>query len=139
MWDAKEPASYLKSIMRSRRGRWKPWQTVKQKEGFSEEAFREFITHVGETDYEKEEPWYRWNVTFPVEQIQERVVSQYPEIGEIQEFSVKKRSDGGAVRELELAGERKEKKVFVMSMRFVSFFLLRIFRFFEGMGQRAEA
>jgi len=83
----------------------------KTEEGFSEEAFREFITHVGETDYEKEEPWYRWNVTFPVEQIQERVVSQYPEIGEIQEFSVKKRSDGGAVRELELVGTKGKKSL----------------------------
>ena len=110
VWDAKEPASYLKSISVSA-GAVEALADGKTEEGFSEEAFREFITHVGETDYEKEEPWYRWNVTFPVEQIQERVVSQYPEIGEIQEFSVKKRSDGGAVRGLELVGTKGKKSL----------------------------
>ena len=38
-------------------------------------------------------------------------MSQYPEIGEIQEFSVKKRSDGGAVRELELVGTKGKKSL----------------------------
>ncbi len=34
-------------------------------------------------DYEKQEPWYRWNVTFPVDRIQKKVDEQFPEVGKI--------------------------------------------------------
>lgn len=111
VWDAKEPASYLKSISVSAGAVETLADGKNTGEGFSEEAFREFITCVGEEDYEREDPWYRWKITFPVEQIQERVMRQHPEVGELQEFYVKNRSGGGAVRELELVGTKGRKSI----------------------------
>ena len=93
--------------------------------------------HVGETDYEKEKTLVSMECYFSGRTNKERVVSQYPEIGEIQEFSVKKRSDGGAVRELELVGT-KGKKSLCNEYAIREFFSPEIFNF-EGMGQRAEA
>lgn len=56
-------------------------------------------------DYEKQEPWYRWNVTFPIDKIQKKVDEQFPEIGKIKGLDVKKRSSGENVILLEISGE----------------------------------
>lgn len=100
-----------------------------------EEAFRQFITTVGEEDLEKDEPWYRW--TYQAEQIdkdemlkriQERyrivpesiltkaegnyyVAEPIEELGEIEEISVAKRGAGGVADELLIITEDKTYKI----------------------------
>lgn len=100
-----------------------------------EEAFRQFITMVGEEDLEKDEPWYRW--TYQAEQIdkdemlkriQERyrivpesiltkaegnyyVAEPIEELGEIEEISVAKRGAGGVADELLIITEDKTYKI----------------------------
>ena len=70
----------------------------------SETIFADFIKEVQDYDYEREEAWYRWNVTYTWDSIKARVQEQYPEIGEIQNFEVLQRSDGGAIIKLLLQG-----------------------------------
>lgn len=107
VWGGETAAPYLKSIAVSE----KTVETMalgaecRREAECSEEEFRSFICGEGEGDYEKEEPWYRWKITFPVDVIQKKIEEKYPQIGEFQEFAVRKRSEGGAVTDLEVIGK----------------------------------
>ena len=57
-----------------------------------EPVFASFLSVKHESDYEKDEPWYRWNVYFPVEQLTERAAEKgYGEIGSVTELIPEKR------------------------------------------------
>lgn len=106
VWDTQKTAPYLKSISVSEKTveAMASGQESSRKNGFTEEEFRQFIFGIQEDDFEKEEPWYRWKITFPVEVLQARCEEYFPQIGELREFQVVKRSQGGGVRELALIG-----------------------------------
>lgn len=115
VWTEGASAEYLRSIPLSR-------QTVETlaSEGYSpdssvqnagsaaamgEEAFRQFICGEGPLDYEREEPWYRWQVSIPWEELEKRAQDKYPQTGSILELEVGERSAGGAVTKLLIKGE----------------------------------
>lgn len=64
----------------------------------------DYLLHSRSDDFESEEPWYRWSVTFPWEAIQKRIAIQFPETGELEDISVTARSDGGAAIAVLLTG-----------------------------------
>lgn len=115
VWETDSPAEYLQSVSVSKQEISGQTEDVretvvwgKEREPFSEEKFRHFILEPGELDYEKDEPWYRWQVTLPVAQIQEKCDTS---LGEIKEIRVLERSDGGAVKKLQILGEKGEQTV----------------------------
>lgn len=109
-----------------------------------EDAFRSFITSVGEEDLEKNEPWYRW--TYQVDEVDtdamlERIQDRYQaapesvltkagedyyasepveELGEIEEVTVAKRGSGGVADELLItAGGKTYKIVAEYNIRYI--------------------
>lgn len=98
---------------------------------FKNDAFAEFIKNVDETDYENEEPWYRWQYStenLKTESVLSRLRARFAanpslilsemeegiflakepeEIGEIIDIRVVKRGNGGVIRELVIEGERE--------------------------------
>ncbi|MBS6195831.1 MAG: SpoIID/LytB domain-containing protein [Clostridiales bacterium] len=110
VWGADEPEVYLKSVSVSGKTveAMASGNITGRTEGIPEEEFRNYILTGDPLDYEKEEPWYRWEVTLPLEMVQNKVSGRYPEIGEIQEFVVGSRSSGGAARKLIIKGNQGE-------------------------------
>lgn len=107
VWDIQETAPYLKSVSVSSKTveAVASGQGSGRNTGFTEEAFRQFICGIQEDDFEKEESWYRWQITFPIEKLQSECRERFPQIGKLKGFQVIKRSGGGGVRELVLTGE----------------------------------
>lgn len=73
---------------------------------WSEEEIRAALLHVDGDDYEAGDSWYRWQITFTGEELQQKFQSLAPEAGALTGLEVEARSDGGAVIELRLIGER---------------------------------
>lgn len=73
----------------------------------SEEAvFCAFLSGGGEKSYEKDEPWYRWNVYFSLEELTQMVKSGWQEdFGAVTGMEVKKREDSGVIGTLEVSGD----------------------------------
>ena len=67
----------------------------------------DYLLHSQPGDFESEEPWYRWSVTFPWEEIEKRASAQFPETGELKDISVTDRSDGGAAIAVLLTGSEE--------------------------------
>lgn len=109
VWNGGEPAAYLKSISLSE-------QTVEAlatgdfsseviPDGtMTDEEFEQYICGKNSLDYESEEPWYRWELYIPWEEMKTRAAGRFPQIGELLELSVKQRSAGGAATILEIKG-----------------------------------
>ena len=100
-----------------------------------EAVFRQFITTVHETDFEKDEPWYRWS--YHVEELDEkslfaRLKERYASApafvltkaegdyyvsepigkpGKIRKIEIAKRGDGGIAQELNIETEKASYKV----------------------------
>lgn len=72
----------------------------------SENAFQSFLDLPGADDYEREDPWYRWQVTLPAEMLQETVDKICPQVGKLQGLTVLERSGGGAAKKLEVSGDQ---------------------------------
>lgn len=103
-----EGAPYLRSVEVSRQSVqpetlevWVPDRLLA-----SESAFRNFLDLPGEDDYEREDPWYRWQVTLPAEMLQKTVDKICPQVGSIQKVTVLERSGGGAAKKLEITGDQ---------------------------------
>lgn len=96
--------------------------------------FAQFLTYPPETDFEKEEPWYRWSYT--VENMDEALILKalqgryevnpkriltlvegefvsmpVEKLGRIQNISVEKRGEGGVIEELLIEGKDAAYKV----------------------------
>lgn len=70
-----------------------------------EAVFCGFISGSNDKSYEKEEPWYRWNVYFSMENLTELVKSGWQEdFGEVTGMEVKKRGNSGVIEMLEISG-----------------------------------
>lgn len=70
-----------------------------------EPVFAAFLSVKHEGDYEKDEPWYRWNVYFPVERLAELAEENgYGEIGTVTELIPEKRESSGCLSALTIRG-----------------------------------
>ena len=70
-----------------------------------EPVFAAFLSVKHEGDYEKDEPWYRWNVYFPVERLAELAAENgYGEIGTVTELIPEKRESSGCLSALTIRG-----------------------------------
>lgn len=77
-----------------------------------EPVFASFLSVKHESDYEKDEPWYRWNVYFPVEQLTERAAEKgYGEIGSVTELIPEKRESSGCLSVLTIRGSTGNAKI----------------------------
>lgn len=56
------------------------------------------------TDFDAKMPWYRWSVTFPVGKIEELLTANGYEIGGLEDISILRKSQGGAVTLCEFHG-----------------------------------
>ena len=108
-------------------------------EVFEEEAtFREFISKVNEEDFEKEEPWYRWNTTLDLgngelllTRLKERyrynpdhilkkkgdtyILGEVDKLGKVRNIEVIKRGVGGIAEEILIEGDEESYKVISQS------------------------
>ena len=106
---------------------------------YEEEAtFREFISKVNEEDFEKEEPWYRWNATLHfgdgeslLTRLKERyrynpghifmkkddayISGEVDKLGKVRNIEVIKRGVGGIAEEILIEGEEASYKVISQS------------------------
>ena len=70
-----------------------------------EPVFAAFLSVKHEGDYEKDEPWYRWNVYFPVERLAELAAENgYGEVGTVTELIPEKRESSGCLSALTIRG-----------------------------------
>ena len=103
-----EGAPYLRSVEVSRRSAapeaLETWSVGSPLS--SEAAFQSFLALPGEDAYEREDPWYRWQVTLPASLLQETANSVCPQVGVLTGLEVLERSGGGAARKLEVSGEQ---------------------------------
>lgn len=109
VWSGGDAAAYLKSISLSE-------QTVEAlaagdfssetiSEGtMTDEEFGQYICGKNSLDYESEEPWYRWELYIPWEEMKLRAAARFSQIGELLELSVERRSAGGAATILKIKG-----------------------------------
>lgn len=113
VWTNDTPAGYLESISLSQR-------TVEalaagdnsadsaMNTGLENGEFEQYIRETNALDYESEEPWYRWEICIPWEELEKRTESGFPQTGKLQDFKVKERSEGGAVTKLCIIGSDGE-------------------------------
>ena len=71
---------------------------------FSAIDFETAILRVNETDYEKNDSWYRWHITFPYEVLDAKCREQFPQIGAFVSARIRKRTSGGAADILCITG-----------------------------------
>lgn len=70
-----------------------------------EPVFASFLSVKHEGDYEKDEPWYRWNVYFPVERLTELAAENgYGDVGTVTELIPEKRESSGCLSVLTIRG-----------------------------------
>lgn len=55
--------------------------------------------------YDSQDPWGHWEVSFTLEELDSRFQQRYPDLGNLRELKVRKRSDGGAAIQMEIVGE----------------------------------
>ncbi len=72
---------------------------------WTEEEIRSRLQTVHAEDYESEDPWYRWQITFTGDVLQQKFQEIAPDMGRLVDLVVEKRSDGGAVTMLRLQGD----------------------------------
>lgn len=71
-----------------------------------EAVFCSFISGANEKSYEKEEPWYRWNVYFSMENLTEMVKTGWQEdFGAVTGMEIGKRGNSGVIETLEISGD----------------------------------
>ena len=106
VWGAESASPYLRSVEVARQAvEPEALETAAVGGGLSQEKdFRDFISQIQEEDFEKEDVWYRWQVTLPLSWLQEAADRTCPEIGGLTALSVLERSGGGAVTKLEITG-----------------------------------
>lgn len=109
VWTDGTPAEYLKSISLSEQsvealaaGDMKTDTVLNRKLGNAE--FEQYILGKNSLDYESEEPWYRWEICIPWEELEKRAKLRFPQTGKLQDFQVLERSSGGAVTKLCIRG-----------------------------------
>lgn len=109
VWGNETSSAYLKSVAVSKN----TVQTTtgerffeKERGDFTEEAFCQRIQEIEEEDYEKEDVWYRWNVTIPWDVLEERSQKYWPELGTLEKIVVSERNPGGGVRVLKVIGKQ---------------------------------
>ncbi len=95
VWNAEQTESYLKSVY---------LDSDERKSLDSEEVFAAFITSSDTETYDSQEPWYRWEVTLPLDYLNGQF-SSYG-IGDITGIQVAERGEGGAVAQLEVTGTK---------------------------------
>lgn len=112
VWTGEEPSPYLGTVTLSE-------QYVEAAANGSTSADISGIPLAGEEletylltgsqlDYEKDEPWYRWTVTFSWEDLVNRTQEEFPQIGTLQDLRITERSLGGAAKKLRLSGTTGE-------------------------------
>lgn len=84
---------------------------IEQKNLSNEEYFKAYIRTIEDADYEKAEGWYRWNVTFPLAVLNERIEENGWQIGSLEDMEVMKRTNGGAVYSMCLVGTEGKKEL----------------------------
>ncbi|HIS25465.1 MAG TPA: SpoIID/LytB domain-containing protein [Candidatus Pullilachnospira intestinigallinarum] len=72
----------------------------------SEESFRNFLDLPDPDDYEREDTWYRWQITLPVRLLQQAAGKFCPQVGTVAGIKVLERSGGGAAKKLEITGDQ---------------------------------
>lgn len=109
VWGNETSSAYLKSVAVSKN----TVQTAagedsleKERVNFTEASFCQSIQEIREEDYEKEDAWYRWNVTIPWGVLEERSQQYWPELGTLEDISVLERNPGGGVRVLKVTGRQ---------------------------------
>lgn len=107
VWGAEAESPYLRSVEVARQTvEPEALETAAVGGGLSQEKdFRDFISQIREDDFEKQDVWYRWQVTLPLSLLQEAVGRICPQIGTLNGLTVQERSRGGAVTKLEITGD----------------------------------
>lgn len=77
---------------------------VNQNPPFSVIDFENAILAVNENDYEKDDTWYRWHITFPYEIMNEKCRELFPEIGDFVDAKILNRTSAGAADILCITG-----------------------------------
>lgn len=79
---------------------------IRMEDELSEEAvFCSFMESIRD-DYEKDEPWYRWQATYSLEQLSALVQEAYPgQTGNVTDVTVLERSDNGRAELLQVTGD----------------------------------
>ncbi|MDY3920344.1 MAG: SpoIID/LytB domain-containing protein [Candidatus Limivivens sp.] len=78
----------------------------------SEEAvFCAFLSDRDREDYEKDEPWYRWNTFFTLEQLTRLSEDAGYELGQVTELSIGSREESGCVSVLRIQGTKGSREV----------------------------
>lgn len=108
VWDAQVESPYLRSVEVARADTDQGvMETIASGGGIaSENDFRAYLSRVQEQDYEKNDVWYRWQITFPLETLQNALEKVSPESGALRSLKVQSRSQGGAVTCLEVTGDQ---------------------------------
>ncbi len=125
--DTDEDMDYLKGKKLSEEA-VEAWNVVHEDESVIEKEFDSFIRGIDDTDYESQEPWYRWNVNIVSAalagidtKISERFMvnpnkiltrdedgiyhsTEPPAIGEIRDISIASRGEGGVIESLIVEG-----------------------------------
>ena len=71
------------------------------------EDFDDYIRSGDQSAWESDAPWFRWQLTIPVETLQSYVNAVDPEAGSLTDVKATKRASGFAVKELSLTCENK--------------------------------
>lgn len=75
----------------------------------SEEAvFCSFISGTEESDYEKEEPWYRWTTSFSLEELTKLARKSGLKVGRVEALKEGPRTEQGRLQSLTVTGKRGE-------------------------------
>lgn len=77
---------------------------VDQNPQFSVVDFENAILTVNENDYEKDDVWYRWHITFPYDIMDEKCREWFPQIGNFSDANIQKRTAAGAADILCITG-----------------------------------
>ena len=77
-----------------------------------EPVFTSFLSVKHEGDYEKDEPWYRWNVYFPAERLTELAAENgYGVVGAVTELIPERRETSGCLSILTIRGSAGSREV----------------------------
>jgi stage II sporulation protein D len=106
VWSTLSPSPYLRTASLSERAlAAMTGGEMADETKLSESDFRTFLLESDIGNIEKDESWYRWQISFPYEQLQSQVDKICPEIGHLKGLHVIERSDGGAVLKMEAEGD----------------------------------
>lgn len=102
VWGVKDTSPYL--AVRKINKETVETLAVNQSQQLSAVDFEQAILTVNENDYEKEDIWYRWHITFPYEVLDTKCLEQFPQIGTFVDAQIQKRTSGGAADILCITG-----------------------------------